>query len=344
MAKHHKHRTQENEHISEEIHVAAHRAHKSNARIWQLSTIVLAIMLGISIFTHGFSSGSAKEVLTKEEAGTKTVAFINQNLMGGQGVVTNLGVEDIGSLYMLKLNVNGQLLDAFITKDAQLLFPQVINLSQPVPQAPPPAEIPKTANPSVQLYTMSYCPYGNQAEEVMKPVIDLLKSKLEVVPHYVIYSNYNGGGPDYCIDAESKYCSMHGIQELNEDVRELCIYKYQKEKYWDYVMQVNADCNAQNVDTCWEAVARAKGIETGQIKTCEQKEATALLQTEADLNAQYNVQGSPALIINGVEYSGGRTPEAYKQSICSSYETAPQECNTALDGAAGSTTAAGNCG
>ncbi|MCX6777954.1 MAG: thioredoxin domain-containing protein, partial [Candidatus Micrarchaeota archaeon] len=152
-----------------------------------------------------------------------------------------------------------------------------------------------------------------------------------------------GGGPQYCLDNESKYCSMHGIQEVHEDVRELCIYKYQKEKYWDFVLKVNTACTSANVDSCWEAVANSTGIDTAKVKTCQKDEAIALLQNEVELNTKYGVQGSPALVINGVDYSGSRTPEGYKQGVCSAFNSPPAECNQTLSGSTTST-ASGGCG
>ena len=123
---------------------------------------------------------------------------------------------------------------------------------------------------------------------------------------------------------------MHGIQELNQDVRELCVYKYAKSKYWDFVMEINKKCSAQNVDSCWEAIAEEKGIDTDKMKTCQKDEAMELLKKEVELNEKYGVRGSPALIINGATYKGGRTPEAYKQAICSAFAVKPAECDETL--------------
>ena len=47
--------------------------------------------------------------------------------------------------------------------------------------------------PQIDFYVMSYCPYGNQAEEAIEPVYNLLKNKADFKPHYVFYSNYQGG-------------------------------------------------------------------------------------------------------------------------------------------------------
>lgn len=46
------------------------------------------------------------------------------------------------------------------------------------------------------------------------------------------------------------------------------------------------------------------------------------------------MQGSPTLILNGVEVSSARTPEAVKQLICSGFVSPPAECSQTLSAAA----------
>ena len=245
--------------------------------------------------------------------------------------------------------VNGQTgtFTLYMTKDGKYFFPQAIDMAQALARAEQqgqnnqPQNIPKAEKPTVELFTMSYCPFGNQAETGLYPVTKLLKGEVEVVPHYVIYSNYNGGGPKYCLDKDNKYCSMHGISELKQDVRELCIYKYYKDKYWDYVDKVNKDCNVHNIDDCWTGPAKELGISISKITSCFKNEATDLLAKEVELNKKYDVKGSPTLIINGVQYRGGRAPENYKQAICNAFKKAPEKCKEKLGEA--SAAASGGC-
>jgi hypothetical protein len=335
----------------------------SNQDIWKYATGVLAVLFVAALVLYltvpktpveqgtpcpilNNTNLTTASALTKEQASAKALAYVNTYLLAGRATAKVTDVSEDKGLYKISLDISGQVYETYSTKDGNIFFPDAIDISKPPAQAenqtqPAAQTIPKKDNPEVHLYTMSYCPYGNQAEQVAYPVYKLLGSSVEIQPHYVIYSNYGGGGPTYCLDAENKYCSMHGIQELHQDVRELCIYKYQKEKYWDFVVAVNSQCSAQNVDTCWEAVANSSGIDTAKIKTCEKDEAVALLQNEVDLNTKYSVRGSPMLVINGVAFNGGRTPEAYKQAICSAFTTAPALCNQTLNttGAA----AAGSC-
>ena len=194
--------------------------------------------------------------------------------------------------------------------------------------------------PQIDFFVMSYCPYGNQAEEGIAPVYNLIKDKALFKPHYVIYENYGGGGSDYCLDS-GKLCSMHKIQELNQDVREMCVLKYNGIGSWfDFALAMNKGCTAANADTCWEAVATTLKLDTAKIKTCEKNEAIALLSADKALGDKLGVSGSPTIFIDGDAYEGGRDPEAYKTALCAKFDTKPSECSTALEGPAASTTAA----
>jgi predicted DsbA family dithiol-disulfide isomerase len=200
--------------------------------------------------------------------------------------------------------------------------------------------------PQIDFFVMSYCPYGNQAEEGVEPVYQLLKDKAIFNPRYVIYSNYQGGGSNYCID-NSKLCSMHGIQELNQNTRELCVNKYMGiAKWFEFALAMNDKCTSQNADTCWEAVATDLKLDVAKIKTCEKDEAVALLTAEKALGDKLKVSGSPTIFIDGDSYSGGRTPEALKTALCDKFDTKPSECSQTLAGASATeqaATATGGC-
>jgi len=202
---------------------------------------------------------------------------------------------------------------------------------------------PKDVN--VDFYVMAYCPYGNQAEELLAQAYDVIGSKASFNPHYVIYANYQGGGTNYCMD-NGNYCSMHGIQELNQGIRELCVNKYMGiASYFEFVKAMNAQCSASNADTCWEAVATGLKLDTAKITQCEETEGLDLVKAEKALNDQLGVQGSPAVFINGVQYSGARSVEGFLGGICAKFSDKPAECNTVVTTQpTTTTTTAAGCG
>ena len=70
----------------------------------------------------------------------------------------------------------------------------------------------KADKPKVELFVMSHCPYGTQAEKGMIPVVELLKDKISFEVKFVDYA-------------------MHGKKELDEQLRQYCIQKEQKAKF-----------------------------------------------------------------------------------------------------------------
>jgi len=318
-----------------------------------IAFILLALIIAV-YFTGeiviGQNSFSFKQKkLSPNKAGEEAKKFISEKILKGKDIKIN-DIKDEGNIFSFKIEIPDQgTFTSYITKDGRFVFPSGYDLKkieeeeqkQKEAQPSPAAKIPQSDKPTALLFIMSFCPFGNQAEEGIAPAAALLKDKLTIKPHYVIYSNYASGYPEYCLDKENKYCSMHGVSEVNQDVREMCVYKYQPEKYWQFIQQINKDCTAQNVDTCWTKSAKTTGINVTKISQCQKNEAYSLLAKEVSLNKKYNVQGSPDLLINEAQYQGGRNPEDYKNALCSAFNNKPEECSTVL----GETTenASGTC-
>jgi hypothetical protein len=187
---------------------------------------------------------------------------------------------------------------------------------------------------------MAFCPYGTQAESVMKPVVNLLGTKADIRLRYI--TTVRGSTVD-------SVQSLHGLPEAQEDLRQVCIQKYYPQKFWDYLESFNARCyplsqNTTSLNACWRNTTTSLGIDTAAIETCSTGSDGLGMLTEDEMNANQNgATASPTLFINGVKYSGARTPEAYKQAICTSFDAAPPECGTLL-AASQQTASAGGCG
>ncbi len=184
----------------------------------------------------------------------------------------------------------------------------------------------KTAKPKAELFIMSYCPYGLQMAKAYLPVMTLLKDKADLSINFVSYA-------------------MHGKKEIDENNREYCIQSEQKDKFVSYM---NCFTAKDDYKTCLSTA----GINESKLSTCVSSLDTKysitkkyndqttwlsgtypLYPVEDSLNTKYGVQGSPTLIINGVEAQTDRNPEAVKKAICGSFTSAPSECNTVLSSA-----------
>lgn len=310
---------------------------------WKIVSLVLIVVLCISLFLLlGSGTGSAASI-SSEEASDKAVDFINTNLVQPGSEATPVSTSEVGGLYNVTVSYMGNDIPVFVTKDGKYMFlASPLDITEDLPQAEEtaeqPTEIPKTETPEVELYVMAFCPYGMQAETAMKPVADLLGSKANIKVRFIV--NVQGDTPD-------TVSSLHGAPEAMEDLRQVCIMKYYDQTtFWNYVDGINTDCaslynSGEAYETCWKGVAADNGIDASEIETCVESESVDLIKVDAQLASANGVSGSPTLLINGFRYSGSRTAEAYKQAICSAFETEPSECSQELGETTASTT--GSC-
>jgi hypothetical protein len=92
----------------------------------------------------------------------------------------------------------------------------------------------------LKFFVMSFCPYGNQIEDVLRPVFDLLGNKANITPHYIFDK----------IDDINSYCTNHAgdITQCNT---------YVQNKYF----QTEAECKkviAENTVKCKDEKAYIK--------------------------------------------------------------------------------------
>jgi hypothetical protein len=329
------------------------------------------IVLGAFLIQSGGISGS----ISAEAAGKLAIDYINENYGGtnGTAVASLVKAESDSGVYKITLKFNSNEYVSYVTKNGNLFFTEGISIKPAKAK-----EFTKTDKPELDLFVMAFCPYGNQAETTIAPVVNLLKDKADFKLHYIFYSNYctsmadqqiQSGTlkaeekdkfiatckPQYCVD-EEKYCSMHGIQELNEGIREVCVAEHQSDKFWSFVKGINDGATAANVDSKWEAIATGVGIDTQKIKDCYKNELEDILKSEFDLTSkeypvsdptqhsgatEATIAGSPTFVLNGMLYDGSRTSEDVKTAVCSAFKTQPTECSQTLS--ATTTAASGSC-
>lgn len=282
--------------------------------------LAIGVVLGNLISTGASPSIS----ITAEQASEKTVAYINSALQG-QAVAKIISINESSGLYSMDIDVGGKKYNSFITRDGRVLFPSGImidenpnsgaNQNTVIP-------IPKSDKPKAELFVMSFCPYGVQAETQIKPVVDLLGSKAEIKVRFIAQA-----GSDI-----NSIQSLHGATEAREDLRQTCIQKNYPEKYWNYLSSFNSGCypvyrNETALDSCWKSSAASAGINATKTESCVNTDALALIKADGQAVSAYGVSGSPTLIINGAAYGGARSSEDFKNAICSAFSNPPAECS-----------------
>ena len=298
-----------------------------------LKIIVIAILVaGISIFGTYFylnkNRPPQEKFLSSQEAAQNAINYINENLLQ-KGVTASLAdvVEENG-LYKIRLKVGEKEFISYVTKDGKILFPEEgIDLEKKIAKEETPTstqEIQKTDKPDVKLFVMAYCPYGLQMEKAYLPVYNLLKEKADMGIYFVNYI-------------------MHEKKEIDENLRQYCIQKEEKEKYYDYL---SCFVKAGEFEKCLnEAKIDKEKMNSCISETDKEYKITQLYNDKStwlsgryprfdvhtDLNEKYGVQGSPTVVINDkvVEVSS-RSPEKFKEVICQAFNSPPEECSQTL--------------
>jgi protein-disulfide isomerase len=281
-----------------------------------------AMYLNPSIFAINNDTNGAEKPLTIEDAGAIAIEFINENMLQGEMAASIIESAEESGIYRIKLKIAEEEFDSYITKDGRFLFPQFIDIEEIEKEK----EVVKADRPDVKVFVMSYCPYGLQAQKMFLPVYELLKDEADINIYYVDYI-------------------MHDKPEIDENLRQYCIDLEQKDKYYDYLncfvygatgdaakCITSAGIDATNLNACIARVDQEFNItEQYNDKSTWQNGQFPQFGLHTDLNQQYEVQGSPSIIINGKTTEiATRSPENFKSIVCESFNIAPEKCSQTL--------------
>jgi glutaredoxin len=285
--------------------------------------------------------------MSPEQIKINMETFINESLMqpGMKAEIKDVVMEN--GLYKMTVSLGaGQEITSYATKDGKIFFPESMNIEeiqkkvqemkdqQQNETQKTNAEIPKNDKPTVDLYVMSFCPFGNKAEDTLKSVYALLKNKVNFNFHYIV--NTDG----------DTIQSLHGEKEVAQDEREACVLKnYGKDKWFSFVSYVNTNCGSDGA--CWETAAKNSGLSATSISACVSSQGVNLMKENEKAATAANASGSPTMLINGVStqavYQYGNS-ESYKQAICGAFNKAPTECSKVLTSQTSATaTQGGSC-
>lgn len=275
---------------------------------WIVSTIVLGAV--VLIFFYLSFSGVTGNVVKGDTAGNNLADYLNSKTGGGVEYVSS---RDLGGLYQVTVSYQGQEIPVYTSKDGKYFAQSAILITgnavsddsettQETPQ-----EVPKSDKPKVELFVMTHCPYGTQAEKGIIPALKLLGDKIDSKIRFVHYF-------------------MHGDKEETETYNQLCIREEQSAKYLDYL-----SCFLEDGDS--ERCLIKTGIDKSKLNACLASEAKEYYAEDKQLSNQYDVQGSPTLIINRAESSAGRSSSSYLAGICAAFNTPASECSQTLSSA-----------
>ena len=288
-----------------------------------ITALLVIILIGIgksqtSFLGLSFNSG--------QKAAQKALDFINANMLQGQTASLE-NVKTVSGVYEFKLKIGEQEYTSYVTKDGKILFTSGVEIS-PVTSTPTTtkaaavkqtcADLTKNEAPVLEAFVVAKCPYGLQMQRILSEVV---KSIPEVAKYMKVEYIGEVSG--------NKVTSMHGDEEAQENLRQVCIREEQANKYWDYIA-----CHIKkgDVDSC---LTNAK-IDKTILATCmkDTNKGLAYIQKDFERSNKFNATGSPTLILNEKDVSefdfGGRTAEAVKTVLCCGFNNQPSFCSQKL--------------
>ena len=301
------------------------KQHTSNKKMIISIVIILLVGLVAGYFLHTLQFN--KHALSIDQAQTKALDFIKNKLVSpdfkDQVKLKDIVEED--NMYKLTISLGGQEVISYLTKDGEKFFPQAFSI-EPEKESQKQSDVIVSQQqdvPDIELFVMSYCPYGTQIEKGILPVVKLLGDK---------------------INFDLKFCdyAMHGEKELKEELNQYCINQEQPEKLNDYLSCFleagdSTQCLSKNeIDTkkitacVTDADKKYKVTVNFKDKKTWNGNYPTFNVYQAD-NQKYDVKGSPTLVINGqVIQNAGRDSESLLKTICSAFKQTPKECETQL--------------
>jgi len=297
-----------------------------------LSSLLITLM--IAAFLIGYGKMNSGGTLFKslgsqkaEETTQKAIDFISKNMLDGAGAVL-VSVSEESGVYKFKMKIDEEEYDSYLTKDGKILFPSGINLVEPEETTATATtteakkmtcdDVEKIKEPVLEAFVVSQCPFGLQMQRILNEIV-------KNIPQLASYVKVEYMG---AIE-KGKITSMHGDEEAQENLRQICLREEQPNNFWAYI-----DCyiKGEKVDPCLE-IAKA---DVSGLTDCmaDQNRGLAYAQKDFDAQNKYKVTGSPTLILDGETISefdfGGRTAEAVKTMLCCGFQDKPEFCNQTL--------------
>ena len=159
------------------------------------------------------------------------------------------------------------------------------------------SRIARMGKPTLELFVMSYCPYGVQAEEKVIPIVKKFGDAIDFKLQFVAQEKEEPSPQDI-----SPFTSLHGYPEVAENIRQLLIAQEYPDKYLDYIF-----CRGKKLNKSWEDCAEKLGIDVAKIQTLfDTPEAEQLFRENIKRAAELGIRASPTILVDGHKFGANQ--------------------------------------
>ena len=151
------------------------------------------------------------------------------------------------------------------------------------------SRIARMGKPTLELFVMSYCPFGVQAEEKIIPIVKEFGDKIDFKLRFIAEEKDAISLKDI-----TPFTSLHGYPEVAENIRQLLIAQEYPDQYLDYIL-----CRSKKLDKSWEECADKLGINVAKIQRLfDSPESEQLFRENIKRAAELGVRASPTILVD----------------------------------------------
>ena len=155
------------------------------------------------------------------------------------------------------------------------------------------ARIARVGKPTLELFVMSYCPFGVQAEKKLIPIVKAFGDKIDFKLRFIAQEKETPS-----LQEITPFTSLHGYPEVAENIRQLLIAQEYPDRYLDYIL-----CRGKKLDRSWEDCAEKLGIDVAKIqKLFDTPEAEQLFRENIKRAAELGIKASPTILVDNHQF------------------------------------------
>ena len=156
------------------------------------------------------------------------------------------------------------------------------------------SRIARMGKPTLELFVMSYCPFGVQAEEKIIPIVKQFGDKIDFKLRFIAHEKQALSPEDI-----TPFTSLHGYSEVAENIRQLLIAQEFPDQYLDYIL-----CRGKKLDKSWEDCAKKLGIDVARIQQLfDTPEVSEQLFRENIRRAtELGINASPTILVDNHQF------------------------------------------
>ena len=155
------------------------------------------------------------------------------------------------------------------------------------------SRIARMGKPTLELFVMSYCPFGVQAEEKIILIVKEFGDKIDFKLRFIAEEKET-----ISLNDITPFTSLHGYPEVAENIRQLLIAQEYPELYLDYIL-----CRGKKLDKSWEDCAERLGIDVGRIQALfDSPEAEQLFRKNIKRASELGIRASPTILVDNHQF------------------------------------------